>query len=104
MKAEAREDGDTGEIRDGVACVPASRLPAEPTVLDNALAPAGDSASLRSLAKESILAVFRMEALMGVLGSLAVLEEGEEKDPQQAHGVPVPDGGVNDDLAGGELA
>jgi hypothetical protein len=33
---------------------------------------------------------------------LAVFEEEEEEDPEEAHDVPVPDGGVYQDLAGGE--
>lgn len=37
-------------------------------------------------------------------GSLAVLEEEEEEDPEGSHDVPVPDGGVDEDLAGGERA
>ena len=35
---------------------------------------------------------------------LEEFEEDEEEEPEQAHGVPVPDGTVDDDLAGGDLA
>ncbi len=34
--------------------------------------------------------------------SLAILQQEEEEDPEQAHGVPVPDGGVDHDLSRGE--
>src|SRR5215472_13809881 len=35
---------------------------------------------------------------------LAVLKKGEEEEPEHAHCVPVPDGGVHRDLPRGELA
>jgi len=35
---------------------------------------------------------------------LAVLEEEEEEDPEDTHNVPVPDGGIDEDLTSGERA
>ena len=42
--------------------------------------------------------------VIGRTPSLAEFQEEEEEDPEDAHGVPVPDGGVDEDLAGGERA
>src|ERR1700761_7734442 len=60
----------------------------------------------RRLATQSVSAALqRWQAVAEVDAvSLTVLEKGEEEEPEHAHRVPVPDGGVYSDLAGGELA
>jgi len=40
----------------------------------------------------------------GAAISLEVGQEGEEEEPEETHGVPVPGDAVDDDLSGFELA
>jgi len=46
----------------------------------------------------------RVGVAFGGAGSLEEDEKGEEEEPENTHGMPVPSGSVDEDLAGFELA
>src|ERR1700759_5567682 len=59
----------------------------------------------RRATQSASAALQRWQAVAEVgAGLLPLPEKGEEEEPEYAHRVPIPDGGVYSDLAGGELA